>query len=65
MKCDRCNAEATFTVTAAYPACDDVHPHFATYPQPLARVCSQHVAMAINIDSEHPGATPAYLVRQR
>lgn len=65
MKCDRCNAHASFDVIAAYPACDVTHPHYATYPQPMARVCSVHVTYAIADDSARPGATPAYLVRPR
>lgn len=63
MKCDRCDDRATFTVTAAYPACPVLHPHFATYPMPLARACPEHLAEAITRDGAAPGATPAYLVR--
>lgn len=63
MKCDRCPAAAVFTVTAAYPACDVTHPHFATYPAPLGRACAGHTVDIIARDRGHAGATPAYLVR--
>ncbi len=63
MKCDYCTDEAAFTVTAAYPACDTTHPHFATYPMPLARTCGIHLSTTIARDHSLPGATPSYLVR--
>lgn len=64
MRCDRCDKPAAFTLTAAYP--DDlarVHPTFATYPAPMARLCAHHLPLEIERDGRGPGATPAYLVR--
>lgn len=61
--CDHCATEAMFTVTAAYPACDVTHPHFATYPMPMARTCAGHLTYAITKDWRAPGHTPGYLVK--
>lgn len=64
--CDWCDSPIHFTVTAAYPVGtgSEVHPLFATYPRPFARVCGDHFAALVQQDAKHPSATPAYLVRQ-
>jgi hypothetical protein len=66
VKCSHggCQTEATHSITAAYPAdAEYIHPLFATYPMPMARACRTHLAVLMEMDSAHPGATPAYLVR--
>jgi hypothetical protein len=67
MRCDRCDAPAAFTLTAAYPDPEQAwrsHPLFATYPAPMARVCATHLVEEIQRDELAPGATPCYLLRR-
>lgn len=62
--CDECPSPAAFTITAAYSRDPGaIHPLFATYPAPMARTCADHLAARMERDQQHPGSTPAYLVR--
>ena len=62
--CRICGRSAVWTITAAYPACAVVHPHFATYPAPMSSVCDEHLAEVMRRDGDAPGSTPAYLVKR-
>lgn len=64
--CDVCGEAAEFTLTAAYSAADGpgvVHPLYATYPAPMARLCGTHLSTFVRSDQANLGATPAYLLR--
>lgn len=62
--CRFCEGDAAWSITAAYPACDVIHPHYATYPAPMFYVCGGHLATAMEGDLAAPGSTPAHLVKR-